>query len=92
MAAETLDLEAVAVALLKTGGNLYPASTMLGCRPTELRIYCKAHPELMAAALEARELELDRAEARLLKALRTGPLGQRIQAAAYIVRRQRKAR
>ena len=49
-------------------------------------------PPLIEAALEASELALDKAEAQVFRALRTGQLSNRLQAAAFVVRSRGRGR
>ena len=81
----------LAEALIKAEGSVPKAARALGMKPSELRTLIKAEPQLLDAALEASELALDEAEAELLHAMRTGPLADRLQAAAFL-RRPRRAR
>lgn len=82
------DLTAIAAALIASDGHTGKAAKALGMAPAELRRLVKTEPELVDAALEAAELAMDAAEAAFLKALRTGQLSTRLQAAAFIARRR----
>ena len=91
MAAETLDdPEAVATALIAAGGHIGKAARALGVKAAALRRLAIAEPQIMDAALEAAELALDEAEAALLAGMRKGPLANRLQAAAFVVKLGRR--
>ena len=97
MAAETvnvkdIDPERIIEALAKAEGSVWKAAKALNVRTGELRRFCLKAPRLMEAALEASELALDKAEAQVFRALRTGQLSNRLQAAAFIVRSRGKGR
>ena len=95
MAAENLkdiDRALIVEALVKAEGSTINAAKALNVRTGDLRRLCRTEPLVIEAALEATELALDKAEARILRSLRKGQLSNRLQAAAYIVRRSRKAR
>jgi hypothetical protein len=81
-----LDLEAVADALIRTGGAVCAAARALGVPTRDLRQLVYARPELLDAALEAEERAIDEAEAALREATRTGPLSRRIVAAGFFLR------
>ena len=95
MAAETetsltgIDRVTIAAAFIRAEGHIGAAARALGVPVGDLRALAKAEPSLIDAALEAAELAMDQAEAELLKAMRTGQLSNRLQAAAYIVKRTR---
>lgn len=95
MAAETVNLAGVdraliIEALVKAEGSVAQAARALHVRTGELRRLCRTEPVIIEAALEAAELALDKAEARIFRALRKGQLSNRLQAAAFIVRRARR--
>ena len=97
MAAETenlkdIDRALIVEALIKAEGSTIKAAKALKVRTGDLRRLCRIEPIIIEAALEATELALDKAEARIFRSLRKGQLSNRLQAAAFIVRRSRKAR
>ena len=57
-----------------------------------MRRFCLKDRRLIEAALEASELALDKAEAQVFRALRTGQLSNRLQAAAFIVKSRGRSR
>jgi hypothetical protein len=75
-----------AQALIKARGRIGPAAKELGMDPEELRRLTAANLELKGALLEIREVAMDRAEAAMLRILRTGPMADRLRAAAFIVK------
>ena len=85
-APQDLDPELIAEALTKAEGSVWKAAKALGVRTGELRRFCLKERRLIDAALEAEETALDKAEAQVFRALRTGPLSNRLQAAAFVVR------
>ena len=85
-APQDLDPELIAEALTKAEGSVWKAAKALNVRTGELRRFCLKDQRLMDAALEASELALDKAEASVFRALRTGPLSNRLQAAAFVVK------
>jgi hypothetical protein len=87
-----LDPEKIVEALAKTEGSTIRAAKALGVRAHELRLFCLREPRLMEAAFEASELALDKAEAQVFRALRTGQLSNRLQAAAFVVRSRGRGR
>jgi hypothetical protein len=92
MAAESLagiDPERIASALVEAGGHIGKAARALGVKAAALRRLVTLEPDIMDAALEAVELALDESEATLLDGMRTGPLANRLQAAAFIARGRR---
>ena len=91
-APQDLDPELIAEALTKAEGSTIKAAKALNVRTGELRRFCLKDQRLMDAALEANELALDKAEASVFRALRTGPLSNRLQAAAFIVRSRGRRR
>jgi hypothetical protein len=97
MAAETvnvkdIDPERIIEALAKAEGSVWKAAKALNVRTGELRRFCLKDHRLIDAALEASELALDKAEAQVFRALRTGQLSNRLQAAAFIVRSRGRGR
>jgi hypothetical protein len=91
-APQDLDPELIAEALTKAEGSVWKAAKTLGVRTGELRRFCLKDQRLMDEALEVNELALDKAEAQVFRALRTGPLSNRLQAAAFIVRSRGRRR
>lgn len=87
---ETLDRDAVVQALTQADGHLGKAAGALAVKTADLRAIVRGEPQLMDAALDAVEQAVDQAESELLKAMRKGQLSNRLQAAAYIVRRSRR--
>ena len=79
-------------ALVKAEGSTIKAAKTLNVRTGDLRRLCRTEPIIIEAALEATELALDKAEARIFRSLRKGQLSNRLQAASFIVRRSRKGR
>jgi hypothetical protein len=93
MAATTpkdLDPEQIVEALTKAEGSTIRAAKALNVGAHDLRRFCLREPRLMEAAFEASELALDKAEAQVFRALRTGQLSNRLQAAAFIVKSRRR--
>ena len=91
-APQDLDPELIAETLTKAEGSVWKAAKALNVRTGELRRFCLKDQRLMDAALEANELALDKAEASVFRALRTGPLSNRLQAAAFIVKSRGRRR
>ena len=89
---QDLDPELILKALTKAEGSIQKAARALNVRTAELRRFCMREKALTEAALEANETALDKAEAQVFRALRTGPLSSRMQAAAFIVRSRRRSR
>ena len=89
---EDIDPERIIEALAKAEGSVWKAAKALNVRTGDLRRLCLKDPRLMEAAFEASELALDKAEAQVFRALRTGQLSNRLQAAAFIVRSRGKGR
>lgn len=81
-----LDLEAVGLELIKTGGNVKAAARALGVPRRDLRALTDAVPDLMDAALEATERALDEAEAVVLAAFKDDDARKRIRAAGLYLR------
>ena len=79
-------------ALIKAEGSVINAAKALKVRTADLRRLCRTEPLVIEAALEATELALDKAEARIFRSLRKGQLSTRLQAASFILRRSRKGR
>ena len=97
MAAETIDIkdidpERITAELVKAEGSVWKAAKALNVRTGELRRFCLKDRALIEAALEASELALDKAEAQVFRALRTGQLSNRLQAAAFVVRSRGRGR
>ena len=97
MAAETVNIAGVdraliVEALIKAEGSTIKAAKALKVRTGDLRRLCRTEPLVIEAALEATELALDKAEARIFRSLRKGQLSTRLQAASFILKRGRKAR
>ena len=89
---QDLDPEIILKALTKAEGSILKAARALNVRTIDLRRFCMREKALTEAALEANEIALDKAEAQVFRALRTGPLSSRMQAAAFIVRSRRRSR
>ena len=87
-----IDPERITDELVKAEGSTIKAAKALNVRTGELRRFCLKDRHLIEAALEASELALDKAEAQVFRALRTGPLSNRLQAAAFIVKSREKRR
>jgi hypothetical protein len=87
-----LDPERITAELAKAEGSTIKAAKALNVRTGDLRRFCLKDHRLIDAALEASELALDKAEAQVFRALRTGQLSNRLQAAAFIVRSRGKGR
>jgi hypothetical protein len=85
-----IDPERITDELVKAEGSVFKAARALNVRTGELRAFCLKDHRLIEAALEASELALDKAEASIFRALRKGQLSNRLQAAAFIVRRRRR--
>lgn len=82
-----LDLEAVGLELIRTGGNVKAAGRALGVPTHDLRLLTYAVPALMDAALESAERALDEAEAMVLDAVRApDDMRRRIRAAGFYLR------
>jgi cytidylate kinase len=81
-----LDLEAVGLELIRTGGNVRAAARALGVPTHDLRLLTYAVPELIDAALEATERALDEAEALVLEAVRAPDVRRGIKAAGLYLR------
>ena len=95
MATENLkdiDRALIVEALIKAEGSTIKAAKALNVRTGDLRRLCRTEPIIIEAALEATELALDKAEARIFRSLRKGQLSNRLQAASFILKRSRKAR
>ena len=87
-----IDRATIVEALIKAEGSVVNAAKALNVRTSDLRRLCRTEPIVIEAALEATELALDKAEARIFRSLRKGQLSNRLQTAAFIVRRSRKGR
>jgi hypothetical protein len=81
-----LDLEAAGRALIDAGGDVGAAAGELGVPAHDFRLLTYAAPELIDAVLEAKERELDAAEAVLLEAMTAGDVRLRIRAASLYLR------
>jgi hypothetical protein len=81
-----LDLEAVGLELIRTGGNVKAAARALGVPTHDLRLLTYAVPELMDAALEATEKALDEAEAMVREAIRAPDTRRAIKTAGLYLR------
>jgi hypothetical protein len=87
-----LDLMKVRRELIRAGGNVTAAARKLGVPVHDLRQTTRATPGLLEAALEAEEQALDKAEAELMRALRSPDPTKRLAAAAYLLRKSPAAR
>ena len=97
MAAQTvnikdLDPERIIAELAKAEGSVWKAAKALNVRTGELRRLCLKDHRMIEAAHEAAELALDKAETQVFRALRTGQLSNRLQAAAFIVKSRGRGR
>jgi hypothetical protein len=81
-----LDLEAVGLELIRTGGNVRAAARALGVPTHDLRLLTYAVPELIDAALEAAERALDEAETAIRQAVRAPDMRRGIKAAGLFLR------
>ena len=94
MATENLkeiDRALIVEALIKAEGSTIKAAKALKVRTADLRRLCRTEPIIIEAALEATELALDKAEARIFRSLRKGQLSNRLQAASFILKKGRRA-
>jgi hypothetical protein len=87
-----IDPERITEELAKAEGSVRKAAKALNVRTGDLRRFCLKDHRLIDVALEASELALDKAEASVFRALRTGQLSNRLQAAAFIVRSRGRGR
>jgi transposase-like protein len=79
-------------ALIEHAGNVCAAARAIGVHPKALRAFTNANPDVLAAALEAEERALDKAEAAIKRALRHGSLEQRMQVAKLVLRMSARRR
>ena len=89
---QDLDPELILKALTKAEGSIQKSARALNVRTIDLRRFCMREKALTEAALEANETKLDKAEAEVFRRLRTGPLANRMQAAAFILKSRRRSR
>ena len=89
---ENIDRALIVEALIKAEGSTINAAKALNVRTGDLRRLCNTEPLIIEAALEATELALDKAEARIFRSLRKGQLSTRLQAASFILRRSGRRR
>jgi multidrug resistance efflux pump len=81
-----IDPEAVAQALTEAKGSIGKAAKKLGVISSHLRRFVWANEKLRAAALEAAERDLDKAESIILKGMDSTDKLKRLEAAARVLK------
>jgi hypothetical protein len=81
-----IDPEAARRALLEAGGSIGKAARALDVPSAELRKFVSDNPTLRAAALEATERDLDKAEKIILDGMDSGDKLKRLEAAVLVLK------
>jgi hypothetical protein len=81
-----IDPEAASLALLEARGSVGKAARSLDIPSADLRKFVSDNPTLRAAALEAAERDLDKAEQIILDGMDSGDKLKRLEAAALVLR------
>jgi hypothetical protein len=81
-----IDPDAAKRALLEAKGSIGKAARSLDVPSADLRRFVFDNPALRAAALEATERDLDKAESILLKGMDSGDKLKRLEAAALVLK------
>jgi multidrug resistance efflux pump len=82
----TIDPEAAERALIEAKGSIGKAARSLDIPSAELRKFVATHPKLRAAALEAAERDLDKAEQIILDGMDSQDKLKRLEAAALVLK------
>lgn len=81
-----IDPEAAEKALIEAKGHVVTAARSLDVPSADLRKFVRDNPKLWAAALEAAERDLDKAEQIILDGMDSGDKLKRLEAAALILK------